>query len=432
MGILAWWDIDFNDEKINMPKLNSEMKINDVRLWRMLMDMAKIGPGIASGNNRQTLTDADADGRKLFKTWCEAAGMTVCVDKIGNMFAQRPGEDADSKPVYVGSHLDTQPTGGKFDGVLGVLAGLEIIQSLNDSNAKTRHPIVVVNWTNEEGVRFPPPMLGSGVFSGAHDLQWAYSREDSEGIKFGDELARIGWCGDEEVGVRRMLAYFELHIEQGPMLEMEGINIGAVTCGQGMYWLEITLTGKESHTGSTPMKMRADAGLGMARIILALNEIADAHGPLAVGTVGHCEVFPKARNIIPGKSVLTADFRHPEKVVLNSMKNALISQAKAVADEGSLQISIQEIGQYDPVQFDTNCVDAVRKAAARLGYSCRDLVSGAGHDAFWINRVAPAAMVMCPCVGGLSHNEAEDISPEWAAAGANVLFHAVVETAVLV
>ena len=415
-----------------MLKLNSDMKINDTRLWRMLMDMAKIGPGIAGGNNRQALTDADADGRALFKTWCEAAGMTVCADKMGNMFALRLGEEADILPVYVGSHLDTQPTGGKFDGVLGVLAGLEIIQSLNDSGAKTRHSIVVANWTNEEGTRFAPPMLGSGVFSGAHDLQWAYAQEDAEGRKFGDELMRIGWRGDEEIGGRRMRAYFELHIEQGPVLEMEGVNIGAVTHGQGMRWLEITLIGKESHAGSTPMKIRADAGLGMARIILALNEIAAAHAPLAVGTVGHCEIFPKSRNIIPGKAVLTADFRHPEKTVLNTMKDELIARATTVADEDGLQISIREIGQYDPVEFNADCVNAVRAAAIRLGYSCRDLVSGAGHDAFWISRIAPTAMVMCPCVGGLSHNEAEDISPEWAAAGANVLFHAVVETAGLI
>ena len=415
-----------------MLKLDGGTKINDIRLWRMLMDMAKIGPGVAGGNNRQTLTDADAAGRTLFKGWCEAAGMTVCADKMGNMFAMRSGEDADSLPVYVGSHLDTQPTGGKFDGVLGVLAGLEIVQSLNDFAAKTRRPIVVVNWSNEEGVRFAPPMLGSGVFSGAHDLQWAYTREDAAHKTFGEELVRIGWRGDEEIGARQMRAYFELHIEQGPVLETEGIDIGAVTRGQGMYWLEFTIVGKESHAGSTPMDMRADAGLGMARIILAIDEVARAHAPWAVATVGHCEVFPKSRNIIAGKSVLTADFRHPEQSVLNRMKKEIVSRAEAVADEGGLQISVREIGRYDSAEFDSDCVNAVRAAAARLGYSCRDLVSGAGHDAFWISRIAPTAMVMCPCVGGLSHNEAEDISPEWAAAGANVLFHAVVQTAELV
>ena len=415
-----------------MLKLDGGTKINDIRLWRMLMDMAKIGPGVAGGNNRQTLTDADAAGRTLFKGWCEAAGMTVCADKMGNMFAMRSGEDADSLPVYVGSHLDTQPTGGKFDGVLGVLAGLEIVQSLNDFAAKTRRPIVVVNWSNEEGVRFAPPMLGSGVFSGAHDLQWAYTREDAAHKTFGEELVRIGWRGDEEIGARQMRAYFELHIEQGPVLETEGIDIGAVTRGQGMYWMEFTIVGRESHAGSTPMDMRADAGLGMARIILAIDEVARAHAPWAVATVGHCEVFPKSRNIIAGKSVLTADFRHPEQSVLNRMKKEIVSRAEAVANEGGLQISVREIGRYDSAEFDSDCVNAVRAAAARLGYSCRDLVSGAGHDAFWISRIAPTAMVMCPCVGGLSHNEAEDISPEWAAAGANVLFHAVVQTAELV
>lgn len=413
----------------NMQRFCNEIKINGARLWRMLMDMAKVGPGVAGGNNRQALTDADAEGRALFKEWCEAADMTVSADEMGNMFARRAGEDANAPPVCVGSHLDTQPTGGKFDGVLGVLAGLEIVQSLNDFNCKTKHPIAVINWTNEEGARFAPPMLGSGVFSGVYDLQWAYTREDAEGATLGDELARIGWVGGGETGMRQMRAYFELHIEQGPVLEIEKTDIGAVTRGQGMHWLEITLTGKESHTGSTPMNMRADAGLGMARIILALNEITSAHAPWAVGTVGHCEVFPKSRNIIPGKAVLTADFRHPQKAALSAMKNELITRAKAVANEGGLQISFRETGQYDPVEFDSDCVNAVRAAAARLGYSCRDLVSGAGHDACWISRIAPAAMVMCPCIGGLSHNEAEDISPEWAEAGANVLFHTVIETA---
>jgi len=412
--------------------ITSNMRINSERLWDSLMEMAQIGPGIAGGNNRQTLTDEDAEGRRLFQRWCEEAGMTMGLDKMGTMFARREGTDPDALPVYVGSHLDTQPTGGKYDGVLGVLGGLEIIRQLNDMSIKTKHPIVVVNFTNEEGTRFPPAMVASGVFAGMHTLDWAYNREDADGLKLGDELKRVGYLGDEEVGSRDMHAFFELHIEQGPILENEKKDIGVVTHGQGLKWLETTLIGKESHTGSTPMPMRVNAGLGMARITQLVDEIALSHAPNAVGAIGQCDVYPNSRNIIPGKVVFTVDFRHPEKDVISDMENRYRAGAKEIADKIGLQLSIEEVGGFDPVEFDANCVSAVRSAAERLGYSHRDLVSGAGHDACWINRVAPTSMVMCPCVDGLSHNEAEEISPEWASAGTNVLFHAVVETAVIV
>ncbi len=415
-----------------MMSITSNMKINSDRLWDSLMEMAKIGPGIAGGNNRQTLTDDDALGRALFKKWCDEAGCTMGIDAMGTMFARREGTDPAALPVYVGSHLDTQPTGGKYDGVLGVLGGLEIIRQLNDLNIKTKHPIVVTNWTNEEGTRFAPAMVASGVFAGIHTLDWAYDRKDAAGLKLGDELKRIGYCGEEKVGDRKMHAFFELHIEQGPILEIEGKDIGVVTHGQGLKWLEVTLTGRESHTGSTPMPMRVNAGLGMARITELVNEIALSHAPHAVGAIGHCDVYPNSRNIIPGKTVFTIDFRHPQKEVISDMENRLREGAKKIADDIGLGMEIEEVGGFDPVEFDENCVSAVRAAAERLGYSHRDLVSGAGHDACWINRVAPTAMVMCPCVDGLSHNEAEDISQEWATAGANVLFHAVVETAQIV
>ena len=412
--------------------LESNMRISGDRLWETLMEMAKIGPGVRGGNNRQTLTDEDAEGRKLFARWCEEAGMTVGVDQMGTMFARREGADPDLDPVMVGSHLDTQPTGGKYDGVLGVLAGLEIVRTLNDLDIKTRRPIVVVNWTNEEGTRFAPPMLASGVFAGTHTLDWAYAREDADGKTVGDELERIGYKGDEPVGARKMHAFYELHIEQGPILEAEGYDIGVVTHGQGLNWLQVTLTGKESHTGSTPMPMRVNAGLGMARITEAVDEIAWQHAPLAVGAVGHCDVYPNSRNIIPGKVVFTIDFRHPEKDVIAAMEAELRERAELVADAIGLGMEIEQVGGFDPVKFDEGCVKAVRDAAERLGYSHRDLVSGAGHDACWINRVAPTSMIMCPCVDGLSHNEDEEISPEWATAGANVLYHAVVETAEIV
>jgi len=415
-----------------MAALGQNLVINSERLWDSLMDMAKIGPGVAGGNNRQTLTDEDGEGRALFQSWCEAAGCTMGLDQMGNMFARRDGTDPDALPVYVGSHLDTQPTGGKYDGVLGVLGGLEILRSLNDMNIKTKHPIVVTNFTNEEGTRYAPAMLSSGVFAGIHTQDWAYGREDAEGKKFGDELSRIGWRGEEEVGARKMHAFFELHIEQGPILEADEKDIGVVTHGQGLSWTQVTITGKDAHTGSTPMPMRRNAGLAMARVLEAVDEIAWSHAPHAVGAAGHVEVFPNSRNVIPGKVVFTVDFRSPELEVIEDMELRLREEGQDIADAMAMTIEFEKVGGFDPVTFDETCVNAVRNAAERLGYSHTDLISGAGHDACWINRVAPTAMVMCPCVDGLSHNEAEEISPEWAAAGANVLFHAVVETAQIV
>jgi len=412
--------------------VGDNLKIDGARLWESLMEMAKVGPGVAGGNNRQTLTDADADGRALLKRWCDAAGLTTGVDAMGTMFARREGTDPDAAPVYVGSHLDTQPTGGRFDGVLGVLGGLEIIRTLNDLGIRTRHPIVVTNWTNEEGARFAPAMLASGVFAGVHALDWAYARPDAKGLNFGDELARIGWKGDEPVGARRMKAFFELHIEQGPILEAEGVEIGVVTHGQGLWWLQVTLTGKDAHTGSTPMAMRKNAGLGMARITELVHAIAMERQPDAVGAIGHVEVFPNSRNVIPGRVVFTVDLRSPDKGKLDTMKARLEAEAPEIAAALGLGIALEVVGHFDPVSFDAGCVGAVRRAAERLGYSHRDIVSGAGHDACWINRVAPTAMVMCPCVDGLSHNEAEEITPDWASRGANVLFHAVLETAEIV
>ena len=408
------------------------MRVNADRLWDSLMDMAKIGPGIAGGNNRQTLTDADAEGRKLFQSWCEAAGLTMGVDKMGNMFMTRPGTDPDALPVYVGSHLDTQPTGGKYDGVLGVLAGLEVIRSMNDLNIKTKHPIVVVNWTNEEGARFAPAMLASGVFAGIHSIDYAYARQDMEGLRFGDELARIGWIGDEEVGARKMHAYFEYHIEQGPILEAENKQIGVVTHCQGLWWLEFTLTGREAHTGSTPMNMRVNAGLAMARIMEMVQTVAMENQPGCVGGVGQVKFSPNSRNVLPGTVIFTVDIRSPDQAKLDGMRARIEKEATAVAEALGVGCSVEAVGHFDPVTFDPTLVSAVRKAAEDLGYSHMNLISGAGHDACWAAKVAPATMVMCPCVGGLSHNEAEEISKEWAGAGADVLLRAVVETAGIV
>lgn len=412
-----------------MPAPGENLRINGDRLWDSLMEMAKIGPGVAGGNNRQTLTDADAEGRTLFQKWCEEAGCDMGLDTMGNMFAIRPGTDPDALPVYMGSHLDTQPTGGKYDGVLGVLGALEVVRSLNDMGIKTRHPIAIANWTNEEGTRFAPAMLSSGVFAGIHTEDWAKARQDADGKLFGDELRRIGWQGEEPVGQRKMHAMFELHIEQGPILEAVGKDIGVVTHGQGLSWTQITITGKDSHTGSTPMPLRKNAGLGMARILELVDQIAWSHAPHAVGAAGHIDVYPNSRNVIPGKVVFTVDFRSPDLAVIQDMEHRLRLEGQKICDEMGLDVAFEKVGGFDPVAFDAGCVAAVRRAAESLGYAHMNIISGAGHDACWINQVAPTAMIMCPCVDGLSHNEAEEISKDWATAGTDVLLHAVLETA---
>ncbi|MEM8980863.1 MAG: Zn-dependent hydrolase [Pseudomonadota bacterium] len=415
-----------------MPAHGENLRIDGTRLWDTLMEMAKIGPGIAGGNNRQTLTDEDAEGRALFQSWCEEAGLTMGLDTMGNMFATRAGTDPSALPVYMGSHLDTQPTGGKYDGVLGVLGALEVMRTLNDLDVKTKHPIVITNWTNEEGTRFAPAMLSSGVFAGKHTQDFAYERVDAEGKRFGDELKRIGWVGDEPVGARKMHAMFELHIEQGPILEAEQKDVGVVTHGQGLRWIECTVTGKESHTGSTPMAMRKNAGRGLALITELVHEIAMKNQPNAVGAIGHIDVYPNSRNIIPGKVVFTVDMRTHLLDKLNAMVAEFMEKAPKLCEEIEVEFDCHIVGQFDPPAFDEACVSAVREAAEELGYSHMDIVSGAGHDACWINDVAPTAMIMCPCVDGLSHNEAEEITPEWAAAGTDVLLHAVLNTAEIV
>lgn len=416
-----------------MPAAPGEnLRIDGDRLWDTIHAMAEIGPGIAGGSNRQTVTDEDGEGRRLFQKWCEDAGLTMGVDEMGTMFMRREGADPDALPVYVGSHLDTQPTGGRYDGVLGVLAGLEIIRTMNDLDIKTKHPIVVTNWTNEEGTRFAPAMMASGVFAGVLDQADVYGHTDAEGKTFGDELERIGWKGEETVGDRKMHAFFELHIEQGPILEAEEKDIGVVTHGQGLRWIECTVTGKESHTGSTPMPMRKNAGRGLAQITELVHTIAIDNAPNAVGAIGHIDVYPNSRNIIPGKVVFTVDFRSHELDTLLGMYERFMDEAPKLCADIGVEFAAEIVGQFDPPAFNEDCVRMIREAAERLGYSHMDIISGAGHDACWINRVAPTAMVMCPCVDGLSHNEAEDITKEWAKAGADVLFHAVMEKAEIV
>ncbi|MFQ5533593.1 MAG: Zn-dependent hydrolase [Sphingomonadales bacterium] len=409
--------------------LEKNLRIDGKRLWGSLMEMAKIGATEKGGVCRLALTDLDKQGRDLFVQWCEEAGCTVHVDKIGNIFARRPGRNNDLAPVMTGSHLDSQPTGGKFDGVYGVLAGLEVIRSLNDLGYETEHPVEVAVWSNEEGSRFAPAMIASGVFAGVYTVDYGLAIDNHEGKNFGEELKRIGYAGDAEVGGRPVHAYFEAHIEQGPILEAEEKTIGIVTDAQGQRWFEATLEGVESHAGPTPMTRRKDALLGASRIVELVNRIGLEHGPLACATVGMMEVYPNSRNVIPGRVFLTIDFRHPDDGVLAEMAQEMRNGVEDIVGEIGLKSELEQIFYYAPVKFEESCVAAVRAAADECGYSVRDIVSGAGHDACYLAEVAPTSMIFIPCVDGISHNEIEDAKPEWVTAGGNVLLHAVLEKA---
>jgi len=407
----------------------SKITVNGERLWDSIMEMGKIGGTPKGGVCRLALTDLDKQGRDLFVSWCKDAGCSIRIDKMGNIFARRAGRDNSLPPVVMGSHLDTQPTGGKFDGIYGVLSGLEVIRTLNDHGVETDAPIEASVWTNEEGSRFPPAMVASGVFAGVFDLEYGLSRADLDGKTMGEELARIGYAGEDEVGGRPFKAFFEAHIEQGPILEDEGITIGVVTDAQGQRWYEVTLTGQEAHAGPTPMARRKDALVGAARIISAVNEIGLSHAPLACATVGLLNVHPNSRNVIPGQVFFTIDFRHPDDKVLSAMDHALREVCNSVAKETGLEMQFEQIWYSPPVHFNESCVNSVRDAAVAAGLSHRDIVSGAGHDACYISRVAPTAMVFVPCENGISHNEIENADPAHLEAGCNVLLQAVLNQA---
>ncbi len=405
------------------------LRIDPARLWDSHMDMAKIGPGIAGGNNRQTLTDEDREGRALFRQWCEAAGMTVTVDRIGNMFARRTGRNNDLPPVMMGSHLDTQPTGGRFDGVFGVLAGLEVVRTLNDLGMETEAPLEVVNWTNEEGGRFPPPMVGSAVFAGQMPLEKALDIHDLEGARFGDELKRIGAEGDQPMGGRPIEAYFECHIEQGPILENEEKSVGVVTGVQAMRWYEVTVRGRESHAGTTPPGNRRCALTASARLVVALDDIMQKRGVDGRCTVGVMEVKPGSPNVIPGEVFFTVDIRNPIVAELDAMDSEFRAAVAAIIADGTIQAEVTETWFSPPVMFDPGCVAAVRHGAETAGHAWRDIMSGAGHDAVHVSKIAPAAMIFVPCKDGISHNEAEYSAPEHLGAGCDVLLRAVLEFA---
>ncbi len=404
-------------------------QINGQRLWDSLMEMAQHGATPKGGVCRLALTDVDKAARDLFVQWCEAAGCTVSVDQMGNIFGRREGRDPSRPPIIMGSHIDSQPTGGRFDGIYGVLAGLEVIRTLNDAGIETEAAVEVSAWTNEEGSRFAPAMVSSGVFAGVFDLDYGLSRTALDGVTLGDELTRIGYAGDVPVGGRPVGAFFEAHIEQGPILEDEGITIGVVTDAQGQRWYEVTFTGQEAHAGPTPMPSRRDALLGAARVVDAVNRIGMTHQPNACATVGLMQVFPNSRNVIPGRVFFTIDLRHPNDDVLRQMDAELRAALAEISEGIGLQMDFEEIWYSPPVHFDDACIAAVRGAAESAGYSHRDIVSGAGHDACYIARVAPTSMVFIPCTGGISHNELEDTTPEWVTAGGQVLFQAVLERA---
>jgi len=409
--------------------MSTNIRIDSDRLWQSLMELAKIGATEKGGVCRLALTDLDRQARDLFRQWCEAAGCSLTVDKMGNIFARRPGRDNSLPPVMTGSHIDTQPTGGKFDGNYGVMSGLEVIRTLNDFNYETTRPIEVVVWTNEEGSRFAPAMVASGVFAGVFDLDYGLSRKDVDGKSMGEELARIGYAGETTCGGRPIAAFFEAHLEQGPILEAEGKTIGVVQGVQGIRWYEITVTGQEAHAGPTPMPRRKDALLGASRMVNAINRIGLAHAPNACATVGMLQVSPNSRNVIPGKVFLTIDFRHPDAEVLKSMGAEGKAECEKIAAEIGLELDFKEIWYSPPVKFADECVAAVAKAAEDLGFSNRAIISGAGHDAVYLSRVAPTGMIFVPCKDGISHNEIEDAKQDELAAGCDVLLRAIIERA---
>lgn len=408
---------------------NTHPTIDGERLWQSLMDLAKIGATPKGGVNRQALTDLDRRGRDLFIEWCRAEGCEIRIDAIGNIFARRPGSDPDAASVLAGSHIDTQPTGGKYDGTFGVLAGLEVIRTLNQYGITTRSPVEVVAWTNEEGCRFAPCMMGSGVFAGQLSSEDMMARTDSEGLSVAQALESIGYVGRDEVEPNDIKAYFEAHIEQGPILEDTDTTIGVVIGALGQKWFDLTLTGVEAHAGPTPMNLRKDALLGAAELVQAINRIASDHQPNARGTVGCLEVHPGSRNVIPGQVRMTVDLRHLEPAQLDAMVTSLNREIEAVSQRHGLEFDLTPTADFPPQYFDEACVAAVREGAQQRGISHRDIVSGAGHDAIFIGRIAPAAMIFVPCENGISHNEIENAEPEHIAAGCEVLLHAVLKAA---
>ncbi len=407
----------------------NDLRINGTRLWHSLMELAQIGATAKGGVKRLALTDLDRQGRDLVVQWAKAEGLSVTVDKIGNVFMRREGTNPDLPPVVTGSHIDTQPTGGKFDGNYGVLAGLEVVRTLNERGIKTEAPIEVAFWTNEEGSRFVPVMMGSGVFCGAFSLETAYAARDVDGKSVGEELDRIGYRGGQVPGDHPIGAYFEAHIEQGPVLEDANKVIGVVPAVMGLSWYDCTVTGMEAHAGPTPMHLRRDALQVATTIMQETVAIANRYPPYGRGTVGMVQVFPNSRNVIPGQVKFSIDLRNVTDDLLDTMHGEIEAFVERTRRESGLAIDLQRVSYYPPCPFHPDCVGAVRAATERLGYSTMDVVSGAGHDAIYVARLAPAGMIFVPCKDGISHNEIEDAQPGHLEAGCNVLLHAMLDRA---
>ena len=403
---------------------SSQPHVNSTRLWQSLMELAQLGATVKGGVCRLALTDLDRQARDLFVRWCEDAGCTVTVDGVGNIFARRPGRNVALPPVMTGSHIDTQPTGGKFDGCFGVLAGVEVLRTLNDLGVQTEAPLEVVVWTNEEGSRFAPCMMGSGVFAEKFTLEETLAKRDAEGISVGEALNAIGYAGTRAVTGHAVGAYFEAHIEQGPILEDQGKTIGVVLGALGQKWFDLTLKGVEAHAGPTPMHLRKDALVGAAAVVAAVNRVALEHQPHACGTVGCLQAYPGSRNVIPGEVRMTLDFRHLEPARLDSMIEEVRGVIDATCTKHGLSFELTPTADFPPLYFDQGCVEAVRAAAAGLGLSHMDIVSGAGHDAIFLAELGPAGMIFVPCEGGISHNEIENAAPDDLAAGCAVLLRA--------
>ena len=401
------------------------LRIRGDRLCQSLLELAQIGATPKGGVCRLALTDLDKQGRLWVLEKARCLGLEITTDQIGNTFMRRSGKNTHLPPVMTGSHIDTQPTGGKYDGNYGVLAGLEVIETLIDHGIETEAPIEVVFWTNEEGSRFTPVMMGSGVFSGAVSLDHAYAAQDIKGKNVKEELLRIGFLGNQKPGDHPCGAYFEAHIEQGPVLENQNIIIGVVPAVMGLRWFDCTVHGFEAHAGPTPMDIRSDALQNAMKIMQYVIKIAQQHSPHGRGTVGMVQVFPNSRNVIPGQVQFSIDIRHPDSVILEKMTALLKDYIAQVSSEKSIAIDLKEVSYFPPCNFDANCVDTIRQAAIDLDYSQMDVVSGAGHDAIYMNRLAPTGMIFIPCKDGISHNEIEDAKAEHLEAGANVLLHSI-------
>lgn len=406
----------------------SSLRVNGERLWQSLMEMAQIGATKKGGCNRQTLTDEDKQGRDLFIRWCEQIGCSVTVDAIGNIFARRAGRDNSLPPILAGSHLDTQPTGGKFDGVYGVLAGLEVLRTLEDHQIVTESPLEVAVWTNEEGSRFAPALLGSGVWSGTFDIEQAYAISDKAGKSVGDELERIGYKGDVAACAKTLKAAFEVHIEQGPILEKEELQIGVLTGIQGLRWYDLIIEGEACHAGPTPMLARKDPFMAAAPIIAGCYQIADQYAPWGRATFGDIKAEPGSRNTVPERLTVNVDLRHPDAETLDKMDRAFRELVDIECKMHALEYEVNECWHMPVTKFAPRCVNAVRDATNMLGYSNMEMVSGAGHDSLYIASVAPTSMIFVPCENGISHNEIENAKPEDLEAGCNVLLHAILQT----